>query len=183
MAIACVLLAASTGSAHRSESAATTGETGSTEQEKSSVAPPTVVEGFGLFQQRCLSCHGNPAFKEAPSPEALREMTTEHVFEVLSTGAMYPVVGNSFSAVQRLSIAESITGQLIGTSRSGAAATMPNQCSAQSTMADPAAGPSWNGWGGILSARPRCRVLHVCRRCGRPRRGFGEGSLENLYDS
>jgi polyvinyl alcohol dehydrogenase (cytochrome) len=153
MAILCVLLVASTGSASRSESAALTDENGSTKRKESAIAPPTVVEGFGLFQQRCLSCHGNPAFKEAPSAEALREMTPEHVFEVLSTGAMYPVVGKSLSEDQRRSIAESITGQLMGTSRSGAAATMPNQCSAQSTMADPAAGPAWNGWGAGLENR------------------------------
>jgi mono/diheme cytochrome c family protein len=29
--------------------------------------------GFGLFQQRCLSCHGNPEYSErASSPSALR---------------------------------------------------------------------------------------------------------------
>jgi polyvinyl alcohol dehydrogenase (cytochrome) len=152
-AIVSVLLVASTGNAYRSESAATTGESGSTDREKSAIAAPSVLQGFGLFQQRCLSCHGNPAFKEAPSPEALREMTPEHVFEVLSTGAMYPIVGKSLSEDQRRSVAESITGQLMGTSRSGAAATMPNQCSAQSTMADPAAGPAWNGWGAGLENR------------------------------
>jgi polyvinyl alcohol dehydrogenase (cytochrome) len=153
VAIVFVLLVASVGSAYGSESAATTDKSGSTDREKSAsaapttAAPTTVLQGFGLFQQRCLSCHGNPAFKEAPSPEALREMTPEHVFEVLSTGAMYPVVGKSLSDDERRAVAESITGQLMGTSRSGAAASMPNQCPTQSTMADPAAGPAWNGWG------------------------------------
>jgi polyvinyl alcohol dehydrogenase (cytochrome) len=153
VAIVSVLLVASTGGMYKSESAATTDENVSTDREKSAIAVPSVLQGFGLFQQRCLSCHGNPAFKEAPSPEALREMTPEHVFEVLSTGAMYPIVGRSLSDDQRRSVAESITGQLMGTSRSGAGATMPNQCSEQSRMADPAAGPAWNGWGASLENR------------------------------
>ena len=153
LAVVFVLLVASTGISHGSESAATTDASGATEREKSAAPAPSVLEGFALFQQRCLGCHGNPAFKEAPSPEALREMTPEHVFEVLSSGAMYPIVGKSLSDDQRRSVAEAITGQLVGTSRSGAAATMPNQCSAQSAMADPAAGPAWNGWGAGLENR------------------------------
>ena len=152
-AIVAALLVASTGTAYGANSVTTTGESPSTGPEKSAIAAPSVLQGFGLFQQRCLSCHGNPAFKEAPSPQALREMTPEHVFEVLSMGAMYPVVGKSLSDDQRRSVAESITGQLMGTSRSGAAAIMPNQCSAQSTMAEPAAGPAWNGWGATLENR------------------------------
>jgi mono/diheme cytochrome c family protein len=28
--------------------------------------------GFAVFQQHCVSCHGNPAFERAPSPAALR---------------------------------------------------------------------------------------------------------------
>ena len=148
-AVVSVLLATSTGHAYTAESAANA----STDREKSVTAAPSVLQGFGLFQQRCLSCHGNPAFKQAPSPEALREMTPEHVFEALSTGAMYPIIGKSLSDEQRRSVAESITGQLMGTSRSGAAATMPNQCSAQSTMADPATAPAWNGWGAGLENR------------------------------
>src|SRR6202044_862546 len=90
MAIVSVLLVASMGSAYGSESVAPIDENGSTDHEKpasaapTAAAPITVLQGFGLFQQRCLSCHGNPAFKEAPSPEALREMPPEHVYEVLS---------------------------------------------------------------------------------------------------
>ena len=153
VAIVFILLVASPGSAHGPESAATTDGNSSADREKSTGTGSSVLRGFGLFQQRCLSCHGNPAFKEAPSPEALREMTPEHVFEVLSTGPMYPIVGQSLSDDQRRSVAESITGQLMGTSQSGAAATMPNQCAAQPAMADPAAGPAWNGWGAGLENR------------------------------
>ncbi len=49
-------------------------------------ARPVMTElGFGIFQQRCLGCHGNPAYERAPSPATLREMAP-------TTGFMMPLV-------------------------------------------------------------------------------------------
>src|SRR5690348_2659840 len=31
--------------------------------------------GFAVFQQRCMTCHGNPNVERAPSPAAIREMS------------------------------------------------------------------------------------------------------------
>ena len=106
--------------------------------------------GFGIFQEKCLRCHGKPEYERAPSPSALREMSPEHLFEVLSTGVMYPIVGKDMSELQRRQVAESIAGRLMGTAVSGDAARMPNHCAANPPMAAPASGKDWNGWGADL---------------------------------
>ncbi len=103
--------------------------------------------GFGIFQSRCLSCHGKPQYERAPSPAALREMTPEHLFEVLSTGVMYPVVGKDLSERERRQVAESVAGRLMGTALSGDAAKMPNRCASNPPLSLKADGADWNGWG------------------------------------
>jgi mono/diheme cytochrome c family protein len=103
-------------------------------------------QGFGIFQQRCLGCHGNPAFEKAPAPAALREMPPEKILDALTSGAMKEV-GDSLTDVQRRLVAESVAGRLLGTSASGDAKAMPNLCAANPPLADPSAGASWNGWG------------------------------------
>ena len=91
--------------------------------------------GFGIFQSKCLSCHGKPQYERAPSPAALREMTPEHLFEALSTGVMYPVVGKDLTERERRQVAESVAGRLMGTALSGDAAKMPNRCASNPPLA------------------------------------------------
>ena len=102
--------------------------------------------GFGIFQSQCLNCHGKPEYKEAPSPAALREMSPEHIYDVLTRGVMLPIIGKTLSDPDRKVVAEMISGRLMGDSI-GSAATMPNRCPANLRMPDPAAGPAWNGFG------------------------------------
>jgi len=102
--------------------------------------------GFGLFQQRCLGCHGNPAVEKAPPPSTLRQLPPEKILEALTTGVM-KVQGKSLSDAEKRRVSESISGRLLGTAASGDAAEMPNQCVRNQPLSDPAAGPEWNGWG------------------------------------
>ena len=55
-------------------------------------APPGFVagteSGFATFQTQCAQCHGNPNVDRAPTPNALREMTPEKIYEALTTGLM-----------------------------------------------------------------------------------------------
>ena len=104
-------------------------------------------QGFGLFQQKCLACHGKAEYERAPTPAALREMTPEHIYEVLTTGVMFPVIGAQLTDQERRLTAESIAGRLMGTAASGDAAKMPNRCAANPRLPDPSALPAWNGWG------------------------------------
>ena len=64
-----------------------------------SVVPPNVdlkaatEFGYGIFQQKCLTCHGNPQFEKAPPPAALYQYTPERIYESLATGPMASVIG------------------------------------------------------------------------------------------
>src|SRR5258708_31692246 len=55
-------------------------------------APPGFVagteSGFATFQTQCAQCHGNPNVDRAPTPNALREMTPEKIYDALTTGGM-----------------------------------------------------------------------------------------------
>lgn len=102
--------------------------------------------GFIIFQERCTSCHGNPAIENAPSPEALREMPPERIYTALTSGAMQ-VHAQGLSEEQVARVAESVSGRLMGVEAKGEAADMPNQCTANPPLAAPDAG-QWNGWGG-----------------------------------
>ena len=108
-------------------------------------------QGFGLFQQKCLGCHGNPAYERAPSPAALREMAPEHIYDALTNGVMKSV-GDTLTDTQRRMVSESVAGRILGSSGKGDAKDMPNRCKANPAMT--VAGPGWNGWGaGMRNAR------------------------------
>ena len=106
--------------------------------------------GFGLFQQRCLNCHGNPSVEKAPTPAVLREMSPERILDALTSGVMKPV-GDTMTEEQRRLVSESVAGRLLGTSTVGDARAMPNQCQANPPVTDPRQSPSWNGWGAGIS--------------------------------
>jgi polyvinyl alcohol dehydrogenase (cytochrome) len=109
--------------------------------------------GFGLFQQRCLGCHGNPAYERAPSPATLREMSPEHIYEALTHGVMKSV-GDTLSDDERRQLAESVSGRLLGSAAAGDAKSMPNQCPAPRSPFDANTQPGWNGWGnGLANSR------------------------------
>src|SRR5215472_13737448 len=53
---------------------------------QSTSPPPAGTEiGFGLFQRRCMTCHGNPNVERAPSPAAIREMPPEKIYDALTS--------------------------------------------------------------------------------------------------
>ena len=103
--------------------------------------------GFGIFQQRCMNCHGNPgATQNTPEPAALRQLAPEAIYDALTTGVMR-VQGQSLTEVQKKQVAESLSGRPLGTDTAGDAASMPNRCANNPPFANPASGPAWNGWG------------------------------------
>ena len=51
--------------------------------------PLGTESGFGVFQQHCTLCHGNPDAKpRAPDPSTLRQLAPERIYEALSNGTM-----------------------------------------------------------------------------------------------
>jgi polyvinyl alcohol dehydrogenase (cytochrome) len=101
--------------------------------------------GFAVFQQHCVSCHGNPAFERAPSPAALRSMSPERIYTALTTGIMKSV-GDTLNDADRRRVAESLAGQFLGSAKAGDSASMPNRCTANPPLHD-VPGSDWNGWG------------------------------------
>jgi polyvinyl alcohol dehydrogenase (cytochrome) len=93
-----------------------------------------------------MTCHGNPNVARAPTPAAIREMPPERIYESLSTGVM-KAQGESLSDEEKRTLALFMSGKPLGSARQGDARTMPNHCTANPPLADPAAGPAWNGWG------------------------------------
>ena len=44
--------------------------------------------GINLFQNNCTGCHGVTPAEHAPTEATLRSMAPEHIYEVITTGAM-----------------------------------------------------------------------------------------------
>jgi len=105
--------------------------------------------GFAVFQQHCISCHGNPAFERAPSPAALRAMSPERIYTALTTGMMKSV-GDTLTEQDRRRVSESLAGQLLGSGQTGDISTMPNRCASNPPLQN-VAGSGWNGWGNGLA--------------------------------
>src|SRR5216684_4008325 len=111
--------------------------------------------GFGIFQQKCMTCHGNAnAPEKAPDPSTLRQLSPERILDALTSGAM-KILGQRLSDEEKRRVAESVSGRLLGSAATGDAKAMPNQCASNPAMADPSAGPAWNGWGGGDGANTR----------------------------
>ena len=108
--------------------------------------------GFAVFQQHCISCHGNKAYERAPSPAALRSMSPERIYTALTAGVMKSV-GDTLSEADRRRVAESLAGQFLGSQKAGDAASMTHHC-ADNPPLRAAAADDWNGWGnGIRNHR------------------------------
>ena len=101
--------------------------------------------GYGIFQQRCMTCHGNPDIPNAPTVAALRAMPPEKIYTALTTGPMQ-VQGKDLSDLAKRRVAESISGRLLGSAASGDSKNMPNQCKAHPPVSNPKNSPAWNGW-------------------------------------
>jgi polyvinyl alcohol dehydrogenase (cytochrome) len=101
--------------------------------------------GIGTFQTHCMGCHGNPNVPQAPSPDAVRQMPPERIYDALTTGVMKPQ-GDSLTEDQKRMLAAFLSGRPLGSAKEGDAKDMPNHCASNPPLSDPAAGPSWNGW-------------------------------------
>src|SRR5262249_29245606 len=95
--------------------------------------------------QHCTSCHGNPAFAQAPSPATLRTMSPERIYAALTTGVMKSV-GDTLTEEDRRRVAESLAGQLLGSAQSGDATAMSNRCRSSPPL-NLTGKADWNGWG------------------------------------
>ena len=103
--------------------------------------------GYGIFQQHCMACHGNPnSAVKAPDPATLRQLAPETIYDALNSGVMR-AQGQSLTDEEKRRVAESLSGSLLGGRAMGDAKQMPNRCASNPPISDPSAAPAWNGWG------------------------------------
>jgi polyvinyl alcohol dehydrogenase (cytochrome) len=84
--------------------------------------------------------------ERAASPDAIREMTPERIYEALATGSMQ-AQSQGLNDQQKRALAEFMSGRPLGSAKVGNASSMPNQCKSNPPMTDPAQSAGWNGWG------------------------------------
>jgi polyvinyl alcohol dehydrogenase (cytochrome) len=103
--------------------------------------PVAASRGATLFQTQCRSCHGETTAPGMPSRAVLAELAPETIVEALTDGAMR-LQGETLALVDRIAIAESITGR----KAVAQAAVMTGRCAGTVASGAPDSA-SWNGWG------------------------------------
>jgi polyvinyl alcohol dehydrogenase (cytochrome) len=113
---------------------------------------PANAEGAAVFQRECASCHINPpADSRAPTREALEGRTADAIVAALTDGAMR-LQGARLSVAERRSVSAFLNAATAQRPAATVAAEAASVCkSAPQRNSDPAAGPSWNGWGGTVT--------------------------------
>src|ERR1700730_6176531 len=103
--------------------------------------------GYEIFQKNCMTCHGNPdSAAHAPEVSTLRQMTPEAIYEAITSGPM-ALQAQKLTEEEKIRVAEALSNRPLHAGEAGDAKNMPNRCSSNPPMNDPAAGPAWNGWG------------------------------------
>jgi polyvinyl alcohol dehydrogenase (cytochrome) len=104
---------------------------------------PGAASGQSVFAESCSGCH-NGDDPRAPSRDAMRGRSPQAIVDALTSGSMR-YQGLSLNGDERRAVAEFITGRRMrGTVRG----TTVGACGkGRAPFADPAARPSWNGWG------------------------------------
>jgi polyvinyl alcohol dehydrogenase (cytochrome) len=105
--------------------------------------------GVAQYFNNCASCHeSTDSAHQAPRTAVLKQMTPEHVLDVLTNGSMRSNAAALSEADKRL-IAEWVGGRKIDNEAVGAADKMTNLCSSHPPVRESSA-PAWNGWGADL---------------------------------
>ena len=111
--------------------------------------------GVRLFEQHCVTCHGNPkSTVAAPDVLSLWKLTPEAVYAAFSKGPHTTLTG--ITDDDKREIASYFGGRKVDIAQIADANLMPNKCPGNSSIStnDLSGKPSWNGWGnGATDAR------------------------------
>jgi polyvinyl alcohol dehydrogenase (cytochrome) len=105
-----------------------------------------------LFKTYCAICH-EPAPNEevrAPGRDVLKQMTPEHILQVLETGAMKTQAAER-SRAQRRTLAEYLAGKAFGNAAPDIIPRSAFCANSASTSGQIANAPEWNGWGATVT--------------------------------
>lgn len=147
-------------------------------------ATPGTETGWSTFQTQCAGCHGVVTkIGDAPMVADIRAMTPERVNAALQGRSHH---GRTLSDIQARRVGEFMGGRPLGSTNTGDAKAMPNQCAANPPMTDPAQGPGWNGWSDDLAntrfqqaAEARLTAAQVPRLTLKWAFGFPYGETNN----
>ena len=112
-------------------------------------------DGANLFGTHCAICHEAAGGEGALGPEldVMRQMTSEHILEVMETGVMQSQARER-SRAQRHTLAEYLSGKAFGTVPDDPVPQTAFCGSDTVAFSNTLAGPEWNGWGkSITNAR------------------------------
>jgi polyvinyl alcohol dehydrogenase (cytochrome) len=120
-----------------------------TAQNRPAAAGPGTEIGFATWQNQCAVCHGNPTVPTATSPDTIRLMSPEMIYESVAGPAHAQV--SELQDIDKVRVAEFMSGRSMGSAGVGDAARMPNRCTVNPPFAGITQAPAWNGWGADLS--------------------------------
>jgi polyvinyl alcohol dehydrogenase (cytochrome) len=110
---------------------------------------PGTESGWATFQGQCAGCHGiTGPIGAAPTAWTIRQMPPRRIYAALRGKTHH---ARTLTDIQVQRVAEFMSGRPLDSVDAGDAKSMPNQCTANAAMTDPANSPSWNGWGNDLS--------------------------------
>src|SRR5262245_54180221 len=143
-------------------------------QPRAFAARATEGAGATIFGNVCQACHGKEDIKEAMSPEMLKQLTPEKLYESMTTGSMRTHADAAgLTDDQKVAIAEWVSGRRLGSTESGAASTMSNVCATHPPVANLSA-PSWNGWSPDMTRNNRFQPAKVAGGLGPKESGSTE---------
>jgi polyvinyl alcohol dehydrogenase (cytochrome) len=106
---------------------------------------PGTESGWATFQGQCVGCHAIVGqIGNAPTTWTIRQMKPERIDAALRGKVHHE---RTLTDIQAQRVAEFMGGRPLGSTDHGDAKDMPNRCTANPEMTDPARSASWNGWG------------------------------------
>jgi polyvinyl alcohol dehydrogenase (cytochrome) len=104
-------------------------------------------DGGYLFKTYCANCHeGSSADSRAPQTDVMKQMTPEHILEVLEKGVMKAQAAER-SRAQRRTLAEYLTGKSFGSAPPDLMQRSAFCSNGIGPFKNTLDGPTWNGWG------------------------------------
>lgn len=109
-------------------------------------------DGAYLFKTYCSICHEAANGEEARGPErdVMRQLTPEHILEVLEKGVMKAQAAER-SRAQRHILAEYLSGKAFVSVPVDLVPQSAFCRSGTASFSNTPAGPAWNGWGGTMT--------------------------------
>ena len=99
-------------------------------------------EGEAVFKQSCATCHRDGQ-REAPTRDAMRQMTPESILNALTLGRMI-LQATSLSEAEQRAVSVFLAGRPFAPP---SPPVVVNRCTSSPPMRDPATAGGWNGWG------------------------------------